>query len=318
MLETHEEFRRFHGSCSPGEQGLVDQAVTAAGDRALCLRTRQAIRESVLRTAELYWEQAQEDEVVHYRRMFNQSCAEAVIGLKRSAAGCRWLIACWERLERSLAADGTWYGIDRLEAIQFQGHSSLVDDLYICPEAYWTWVHCLAAQPAPKQPDIDLILDRRIMPKALQDRDVQVWRPDPAESRAALAAIVARELPALRAHEEFLRVRYEEPARAEVKEQALARLAACKEEQALLRAQRGHERTYERACGAFLKTRAALVAAGLRRPGGGMRGVDEVRLISRRLAPPTGLHPGCQPPSSQAWPPAGKPGRQASLDPHAG
>jgi hypothetical protein len=188
LLKTHADFQTYFGSFSPLEEGLIDQAVDAADDRAVCLRARRALRESVLRTAELYWEQDQEDEVLHYRGMFNQCCADAVIGLKRSAAGCRWLIACWERLERSLAADGTWYGIERLEAIQLQGHSALVKDLYICPEAYWTWVHCLAAQPAPKQPDIDLILDRQIMPKALQDRDVKVWRPDAAESRAELEA----------------------------------------------------------------------------------------------------------------------------------
>jgi hypothetical protein len=125
-------------------------------------------------------------------------------------------------------------------------------------------VHCLAAQPNPKQRDIDLILARDVMPKSIQDRDVEVWPGDPAESRKALAAIVARELPPLRVREELLRVRYEEPARAEAKEQALARLAVRKEEVALLRAQRSHEQAYQRATRALLQARAALAKGGVR------------------------------------------------------
>jgi hypothetical protein len=44
----------------------------------------------------------------------------------------------------------------------------------------------LAAQPDPKQADIDLILRKVVMPKRLQDLDVKVWRPHPAEAWARL------------------------------------------------------------------------------------------------------------------------------------
>jgi hypothetical protein len=145
-------------------------------------------------------------------------------------------------------------------------------------------VHCLAAQPNPKQRDIDLILARDVMPKSIQDRDLVVWPGDPAESRKALGAIVARELPALRAREELLRVRYEEPARAEAKEQALARLAVRKEEVALRRAQRSHEQAYQRATRALLQARAALAKTHVQR----VR--DESRL--RPGAPPPADHAG--------------------------
>jgi hypothetical protein len=212
-----------------------------------------------------------------------------VVGLKRSAAGCRWLIARWEYLEQALAAGGTWYGCDRIEAIQLQGLSAMVDDLYISESAYMTWLHCLAAQPNPKERDIALVLDRRVMPKSIQDRGVEVWPGDPAASRAALAAIVARELPALRLRAEVRRVRYEEPARAEANEQALARLARRKEEVALLRAQRSHEQAYERASRALLKVRAALVAAGLR-PAGAV--VNRSKLIAGPAPPLNPSPPG--------------------------
>src|SRR5262249_34184701 len=117
----------------------------------------------------------------------------------------------------------------------------------------------------------------RVMPKAIQDRDIEVWPGDPVASRAALEAIVARALPALRAREAMLRVKYEEPARAEAKEQALARLACDKKEVALLRAQRSHEQAYEGACRTFMKLRRALAAEAMRP--GGTRGVNEKALI---------------------------------------
>jgi hypothetical protein len=268
MLEAVTVWTRFFDPVSPIERGLIQQAAQAEQDRDECVRVRATLRAEAVRTADRYYEEAEEDAVEGYRRMLDGDPRAAVVGLKRSAAGCRWLIGRWEYLENQLAADGTWFGCDRIEAIQLQGLSAMVEDLYISEAAYMTWLHALAAQPDPKERDIQLVLDRRVMPKSIQDRDVAVWRPDPAMSRAVLAAIVARELAFLRVRAGMLRSLYEIPARAEAKEYALARLAQRKDEVALLRAQRSHEQAYQRASLALLKVRAALVAAG-KRPGGG-------------------------------------------------
>jgi hypothetical protein len=285
MVPTCEEWNRFYDPASPLERGLLEHIVQAREDRNECVRVRAALRAEAVRTADRYYEEAEEDAVDGFRRMLDGDPWAAVVGLKRSAAGCRWLIARWEHLERALAARGTWYGGDRIEAIQLQGLSAMVDDLYISESAYMTWLHCLAAQPNPKERDIGLVLDRRVMPKALQDRDVEVWPGDRAASQKVLEAIVARELPALRAREAMLRVKYEEPARAEAKEQALARLARRKEEVALLRAQRGHEQAFQRASQALLKARAALVAAGLR-PAGPVVRQEKLRAVRLPLPVP--------------------------------
>jgi hypothetical protein len=277
MFTKYEEWTHFFDPVSPLERGWIEHIVQAEQDRNECLRVRAALRDEAVRMADRYYEEAEEDAVDGFRRMLDGDPWTAVVGLKRSAAGCRWLIARWEHLEQALAAGGTWYGGDRIEAIQLQGLSAMVDDLYISEVAYMTWLHCLVAQPNPKERDIALVLDRRVMPKAFQDRDVEVWPGDRAVSRAALEAIVARELSALRAREELLRVRYEGPGRAAAKEQALARLACDREQVALLRAQRGHEQSYERACRMLLKVRAAQVAEGMRPAG--TRGVDEARLV---------------------------------------
>jgi hypothetical protein len=286
MIDLLNQLNRFFEPVSPMERGLIAQAAQAGADRDECVRVRAVLRAEAVRTADRYWEEAEEDAVEGYRRMLDGDPRAAVVGLKRSAAGCRWLIGRWEYLEQKLADGGTWYGCDRIEAIQLQGLSAMVEDLYISEQAYMTWLNCLAVQPNPKERDIQLILDRRVMPKSIQDRDVAVWRPDPALCRAALAAIVVRELLSLRARAEMLRVNYEEPARADAQEMALVRLASRKEEVALLRAQRSHERAFERASLALLKVRARLVAAGLR-PGGEPR-VREAKLV----AGPAPIGPG--------------------------
>ena len=162
-------------------------------------------------------------------------------------------------LARQLEEDGTWYGEYRIGAIQLQGKSACIDELYFSEAAFTTWIDCLACQPNPKQKDIDLILERRNVPKALQDRDVPLWPRDPAECRARLQALVDRELPRLRALEETLRVQYEEPSRAEAQVMALA--SVTKEEMPLLRAERIHEQSYLQASTALLKVRGQTAAA---------------------------------------------------------
>jgi hypothetical protein len=127
----------------------------------------------------------------------------------------------------------------------------MVEDLYFSEEAFGTWLWCLAAQPSPKQVDIDLILDRQVIPKALQDRDIEVWRPDPEECRQKLRAVVETALASLRPLEVALRTGYEEPERAEAVERALAEVD--KADRQLLRDLRSHERSLAQAQRALAK-----------------------------------------------------------------
>jgi hypothetical protein len=90
-----------------------------------------------------------------------------------------------------------------------------------------------------------LVDDRRVMPKRLQDMDHPVWPRDCEESRAKLEQLVADALARLRPLEVELRTGYDEPARAEAVELALARVD--KDEQQLLRDLRSHERSLAQA-----------------------------------------------------------------------
>jgi len=255
----YDEWMAAYPCRGPIERGFVQHAVVALLEKDRIERVRTTVRTERVRTAVLDFERWQEDEVARCLDLFQLNCQYGLRHLLRSAAGCRWAIAEWEKLEKKLADDGTWYSFDRLSAIQLQGLSSRIDELHINEQSFRTWLDCLVAQPNPKQRDIDVITDPARVPKPLLERDVKLWPGNPAESRARLQAIVDRELPRLRALEETLRVQYEDPARAEAADQALAQVT--KEETALLRAERMYEQSYTRAVNTLIKVRKQNAAA---------------------------------------------------------
>jgi hypothetical protein len=246
-----DEWTTAYPCTNPIERGFVRQAIVAQMEKRRMERIRATVRAERVRTAVLYFDRQQEDDVFRCLWMFDGNCEDGLRHLTHSAAGCRWAIAQWQQLEKLLAEDGTWYGVHRITAIQLQGVSACLDQLFLSEPAFTTWLDCLAAQPNPKQKDIDKILDPMCVPKALQDRDVKLWPGNPAASRARLQALVDRELPRLRALEETLRVQYEEPARAAAQDLALATIT--KEEESLLRAERMHEQSYAQAVSALRK-----------------------------------------------------------------
>jgi len=264
---------------TPIERGLIHQAAVALMERRRIERTLATLRTQKVRAALLNWERAQEDDVATWLDRFNVHPPSALVGLLRSASGCRWAIATWERLARELQEEGTWYGDSRHEAVQIQGKSACIDQLYFDLEAFTTWADSVACQANPKQKDIDVILDRRNIPKALQEKDVQVWPRDPAACRARMQALVDRELPRLRALEATLRTQYEDPERAEAQVMALA--SVTKDEMQLLRAQRLHEQAYRQASTALLKVRKQ---TGASRPAPAAREIAATALLIRPLA----------------------------------
>ena len=256
----YNQFMTAYPGGDPIEQGYIDQAVDALIEKRRIERSLGTLRSDKVRTAELFFDRAQEDYVSKCKEIFSRSCERAMREMTRTAAGCRWCIQFWEELGLKLKVDGTWYSIDKYASIMLQGESAVLDQLRLSEVAYTTWVDCLVCMPNPKQEDIDKILDPANIPKGLRDRDVTLWPGNPAESRARLQAIVDRELPRLKALEETLRVQYEVPARAEARQMALARIS--REEMTLLRAAKLAEQSYERAASGLQKARKARAAAG--------------------------------------------------------
>jgi len=275
--------------CSiPIERGLIHQAAVALMEKRGIERALATLRRQKVRTAVLDWERAQEDNVATWLDRFNDHPPSALVGLLRSASGCRWAIATLERLARELREEGTWYGGSRHDAVLIQGKSPCIDQLYFDLEAFTTWADSVACQANPKQKDIDVILDWRNIPKSLQEKDVQVWPRDPVECRKRMQTLVDRELPRLRALEATLRTQYEEPARAEAQVMALA--SVTKDEMQLLRAQRLHEQSYLQASTALLKVRKQTGGA---RPAPASREIAEASLMLRPLGTWSGERGAC-------------------------
>src|SRR5262249_33889694 len=151
-----------------------------------------------------------------------------------------YIIQWYDYLNERLDEDGTWYGDDRLMAIQLLGTSACLDELYHSEEAYNLWVDCLAAQPAPHPDNVELILRPRHVPLRLRDNGAVLWPRDPEACRARLRGHAAEKLAELRSLEARLRVEQENPERAAAVELALAK--ADKDDQALVREIRSHER----------------------------------------------------------------------------
>jgi hypothetical protein len=248
-----DEWRPAGGTITPVARALIAQAHFALDEIQRCKRLLAVLRIETARTAEIRYREAREDDVRYYIQMFGQDAHSGVAGLKRSAAGVRHLISRWEELRRCLDEEGTWYGAHRCEAILMQGFLAGVDQLFLSEAAWQTWMDCLACQPLIRQSDINMLCDSAIVPKAILDRQVPLWQPDPEASRARLRALVDRELPPLVALEAELRTRYEEPGLAAAQDMALARLTH--DETALLRALRSHE-------GALVKAMSTLEKLG--------------------------------------------------------
>ena len=219
-----DEWFTFYRPATPGECELIELAVMASVQRRRVLGHLTEVVNQKIRTAVLDFDRDQEDEVERYRAMLETAPGAAVLGLKRSALGVRLLISRFERLERLLRRDGTLYGNDRDELINYQGAvAAPPESLSRSERAYLTWLYCLMAQPAPKDKDFVAVGNERWTPPSLYDRDPRDWLGGKAVSRKILKDLVERELAGLRQREELLRTNYEEPARdgAELRKQVL-------------------------------------------------------------------------------------------------
>ena len=249
-----QEFYDFYRPTTPGECELLELAVMSSVQRRRVLGHQTEVVNHRIRTAVFDFDCAQEDEVQRYRAMLATSPGAAILGLKRSALGLRHLIIRWERLERLLQRDGTWYGGDRNEAINCQGaRANPPESLSESEAGYLTWLYALMAQPAPKDKDFVAVGQECWTPPALYDRDPHDWQGERPVCRKILKDMVERELASLRRREQVLRTNYEDPARdgAEIRRQVLT----SPEGSLLLRHERAHGLTYHRAYDALLKGR---------------------------------------------------------------
>ena len=98
-----QEWYDFYIPATPGEREYLDMSVMASIQRRRVLECQTEILNQHIRTAVYNYDCAMDDEVRRYRDMLPTQPAAALVGLKRSALGLRFLI---QRLGAALAHVG--------------------------------------------------------------------------------------------------------------------------------------------------------------------------------------------------------------------
>jgi hypothetical protein len=268
---------------------LVEQMYRSELSARQCRRLRASLQAEKIRTADRMWQNAQQDDVEHFRRMLPTEAATAVIGLRRFAAGARWMAAEWTKLQSFLDQDGTLYGNQRRMAIHLLGFSAEPEDVYLHDEAYLVWRYCFEAQPTRSERDGWLLDHVDVIPKRFRENPSPSWPPTAEFSRAQLQALIDRELPPLLALADELHVTDEQPSDAAARDKVLARVSQA--ETQLLREIQGHERGFQHAAAKLERLRRQPPPV----PACPWVGPDDVLQPRRRAARPA-------PPASPAVP----------------
>ena len=215
-----------------------------------------------IRTAIFAHDCEQEDTVARYRAMLETQPGAAVVGLKRSALGVRFLLSRWQRLLRLILDEGTLYGADRDEYINYQGSKvTTPEDLFHSEGAYLTYLFCLMCQPVHKDEKFIAMGNEKWMPAGLMDREPKEWLGEVSLCKQLLVGLAEREITSLTQREAILTEHHETPARnsAEIRKQVLASPLGVQ----LVRLGETHQRRFDRAYQAFLKGRAQSARSGV-------------------------------------------------------
>ena len=252
----------FYCPSSPGEFEYLNTAVMSSIGVGRVQATLTEIINQEIRTAIFAHDWEQEDEVARYRAMVETQPGAAVVGLKRSALGVRFLLSRWQRLLRLINDEGTLYGADRNEFINYQGSKvTTPEDLFHSEGAYLIYLYCLMCQPAPKDEQFVALGNEKWMPPGLMDRPPAEWLGEASLCKKLLVGLAEREITRLTEREAILTQHHETPARnsAEIRKQVLASPLGVQ----LVRLGETHQRRFDRAFQAFLKGRAQMRKSGV-------------------------------------------------------
>jgi hypothetical protein len=248
-----EEWVNCYQPESPAESALIENTFLSLVQGRRVLEAQTELVNHQVRTARRRFDLEQEDQVEEARRLFATDPARAVLLLKRTAMGCRWMIGRYLRLKALFEKDGTLYGDDRSELIQLHGEEAYSDTLFKSEGAYLTWLYCLVSQPEPEEEAIAEMGSETRMPVSLRDRKTETWLPPRPCCQELLREQIETALAALRQREAHLRVHFEEPERASAERRA--QVLAGAEAAQLERAIRLHALSFQRSYNALVQRR---------------------------------------------------------------
>lgn len=262
LRAKRDDWYAWYRPSSPGEFEYVNQALMSSIEGQRVQATLTEITNHEIRTAIFAYDCEQEDTVVRYRAMLETQPGAAVVGLKRSALGVRFLLSRWQRLLRLILEEHTLYGADRAECINLQGsRATTQEDLFHSEGAYLTYLYCVMCKPAPKDDEFRAMGNEKWMPPGLMEREPEDWLGEQPLCRQLLIQRAEREILELTQREAILRQHHETPARnsAEIRKQVLATPVGMH----MVRLAETHQRRFDRAMQGLLKGRAQSARSGV-------------------------------------------------------
>jgi hypothetical protein len=192
---------------SPAAYHLVNECarVTVQSDRVA--RFHAASLAAQQKDAQEHWRDQRAKLVESQVAGLSKHPAEARNELLATAAGCRYLLACWSTLKRILSDRGRWTNQEANEVARMLGGVS-------ASEEAWLTRLCAAVVGGTRHREAHIRLYRR-QPSSLRASHPPENQPSLPEAREWLDTVIVRELEMLRARESELCEREELPALAE-------------------------------------------------------------------------------------------------------
>ncbi len=207
-----EAWNDYYQPQSPAAQHLVNECARA---------TLQADRVARFQAASIAWQrkEARHDRLDQQEKEVNEQVArlleepeDARNQLLGTAGGCRWLIARWEVLARTLQDQGAWKNREANDAARLLG------GLNASPEVWLARLCAAVLGGSCHQNARRRLFEPGRQPECLRDSYTPDKLPSPSKAREWLDRLLAAELTGIREHEAELRVSKELPALAEAVE----------------------------------------------------------------------------------------------------
>ena len=251
-----EEWEGFYKPASPAARHLVDQCVRATLLADRVHRHHSAALAQQVREATKTWDEQRADEVEGWKTLLATDPAVAVRGLRKTAAGLRYMVGRWEVLGAEFAGCGKWVRQETEEAVRLLGQSPDPATLAQQPGAWrvkFLNVLCARGEPAPET--LAWYVDPRRFPNTSEAAGLSARPPARDEARALLCDLIASELASLRDLAEFIEAEYDGPSRAEASDRA-SMLTEGASARLVLRYQAEARTSFHRAYGELVKTLA--------------------------------------------------------------
>ncbi|RUL82215.1 hypothetical protein [Tautonia sociabilis] len=238
-----ERWRREAGPDNVVEEHLIQRAAVLSVRLDRIERANQEAREAAAREAVARWYRRKQAAARKMGQRLMLDPVNVIEELEATAFGCDWLIRHWRRLDSQIRLGSRWDGRDRAQAMAMFGLPGGPPGPDAGEDAKTLWT--LAVSVGYAEPSAFGASALRVASSEAENAPAQT---DPDAIRAALRAVIARQIERLRALRDASWREVEGPERA-----AVARLAAAADTSQEGQLRHRYESSADRACMAAIR-----------------------------------------------------------------